>query len=524
MESQVLKVREAFEKIAELIATKYDELLENNADGVTADNVMDAVDTNWYNNGSQNVELTVGYGYMRIRTHFLGKVQPNMQSNEETYTWYERLSATERLATINGNQSRLHMLAFNTYVYTLTNTVRASADIHKSGLYNGAGNGIITITFDQSDLRSEEEKVKKVIDCLMELCKIKTDFKNVPEILAEYDNLKMELEWTVSRSKKTPENGLAAKIRETRNKDYDQNVIEEQINEYQNKIGNMLSARTWGWEIEAPNPGSDVSTPMGVEAGSDGSVQSYDRDAYEDCECECGDCTYHECDCGNCDDYNDSPDHCGDPDYCASAIGVEYRTIGGIPRAQHPGMLQLLNQIGDTEKNETAGTHIHVYAKDLSAEQVGVVLGGYALTQKIWDVIAGRNVEDDDRCKTYANLIPEAAIAYTIRSKKLQHVGKFTAINTQHIASDRGTLEFRQMNCNFDYKRITFMAWMARGLVEIAKRGAKIDEFFKIKNIHDFVELYAKHGYMLDKETDKIENPVGSRYNQSRNRIEVASV
>ena len=315
------------------------------------------------------------------------------------------------------------------------------------------------------------------------------------------------------------DNGLSHKINGNRNREINEEIVEEQIQKWQGEIQNMLVARTWGWEIEAPNPG-DTTVPAGVERGSDGSVESFDTD-YDDCECGCSECTYHECDCDDCENRNDDPQHCRYDD-CHSASSYEFRTTGGIPRALHPGMRKLLEQIKDTEKNETAGTHIHVYARDLEAYQVGVVLGAYALTQRVWDVIAGRNVETDRRCKQYADLVPGEAVSYTLRHKALYSVGKFNAVNTLHVTTDRGTLEFRQMNCNFDFNRITFYAWMVRGLVEVAKRGATITEFFNITDIEGFIKLYAKYGFTTFKEIDEVEDPVGSRYNQTRNRIVVA--
>jgi hypothetical protein len=131
-------------------------------------------------------------------------------------------------------------------------------------------------------------------------------------------------------------------------------------------------------------------------------------------------------------------------------------------------------------------------------------------------VLAGRNAEDDQRCRTYANVIPAENVSYTLRNKKLQPVGKFTAINTLNVTSDRGTLEFRQMNCNYDFKRISLMAFMARGLVEVAKRGAKLAEFIHITDLDGLIKLYKSYGYTYETETETIENPHGSRYNQSR--------
>jgi hypothetical protein len=316
------------------------------------------------------------------------------------------------------------------------------------------------------------------------------------------------------------DSGLAAKINANRDKKVDVAEVEEQIQKWQVEIQNMLVARTWGWEVEAPNPGSDVVVPAGVEQGSDGSVESYESD-HEDCECSCSDCTYHECSCDNCDSYNDDPQHCGYDD-CVSCSSYEYRTTGGIPRALHPGLSKLLEQIKDTEKNVSAGTHVHVYARDLEAYQIGIVLGAYALTQRVWDVIAGRDVENDGRCRQYSDLVPGESVSHTLRRKVLYHVGKFNAVNTQHVTTERGTLEFRQMNCNFDFNRITFFAWMVRGLVEVAKRGATITEFFNITDIEGFIKLYAKYGFTTFKETEVVDDPMGSRYNQSRNRIVTA--
>ena len=361
------------------------------------------------------------------------------------------------------------------------------------------------------------DQVKTALEVIIDT---KPSVEDIQSALREYNSY---LEAYTER-KVVEDNGLSAKIKEQRQKKIDTEAIESQIQEYQTQVSNMLVARTWGWEVEAPYPGDDYTVPAGVEAGSDGSVVSYEADDdYSECECGCRDCTYHECDCDDCNNYNDDPQHCGDYDCRGSGeVSVEFRTTGGINRAQHPGLRKLLDQIHNTEKNETAGTHIHVYAKDLSAEQIAVVLGAYAINSRIWDVIAGRNEDDDEKCRQYAGPIPADRIAGTLRYNKLYHVGKFTAVNTHHVTTDRGTLEFRQMNCNFDYNRITFMAWMARGLVETAKRGVKIHEFFAVKDIHDLIEVYAKYDYTLTSETHEIDDPVGSRYNQSRNRINVA--
>lgn len=370
---------------------------------------------------------------------------------------------------------------------------------------------------------ADSAELQKTLEYLMESMTFNVEFLQMG--LSSYNHTLRQYKEHYDRENrlKGSGEGLSKKIQERMNQDFTAAqwmAIEDEIQTYQTKIGNHIVSRTWGWEIEAPNPGSNVRTPMGVEAGSDGSVESYETDS-SDCECDCRDCTYHECSCENCSDYNDSPEHCSGSS-CSNVTSYEFRTTGGITRALHPGLRMLLDQIKDTEKNETAGTHIHVFAKDLTAKQIGTVLAGYAITQRIWDVICSRNVNDDNRCETYANHIPVEQISATLRTDTLYHVGKFTAINTYHAANERGTLEFRQMDCNFSFDRITFMAWMARGLIQAVKNGAQITDFFAIKTITDFVEIYAKYGFTFEEETAEVEDPYGSRYRQVTRTFQVA--
>jgi hypothetical protein len=57
---------------------------------------------------------------------------------------------------------------------------------------------------------------------------------------------------------------------------------------------------------------------------------------------------------------------------------------------------------------------------------------------------------------------------------------------------------------------------MVRVLVEVAKRGAKLNEFMHITDINGLIKVYAKYGFKYESETESIDNPQGSRYNQSR--------
>jgi hypothetical protein len=459
------------------------------------------IDVNSYDDSAMEVAMS------KVGLKFAEKDKISMYaSNGITFFFH-----TDALGTYmqDGHKNRLLTICNIAFIKGLVNSVQNAGDRDQSLIVReyGSKTGLSVDGFN-----SYRRMLKVVVDLKLDTESIKKAIEVYNENVANVDHQR-KLE-----NKKDLSTGISKLIGISRETPVDKEIVEAQIQVWQSEIENTITARTWGWEVEAPNPDKSTRVPAGVEAGSDGSVESYESD-HDDCECDCSDCTYHECDCDNCDNRNDDPEHCGDDEYCVSGNPTEYRTVGGLIRSQHPGLKELLDQISDSEKNETAGTHIHVYAADLNAKQIAVVLAGYAITQNVWDVIAGRNTMDDPRCKTYAGELPGSEISVSFKEDKLRHVGKFYAVNTYNVTTERGTLEFRQMDCNFDFNRITLMAWMARGLVEIAKRGAKVSDFVGIKDINGFVELYAKFGYTTVKETDEIMNPLGSRYNQERTRL-----
>jgi hypothetical protein len=66
-----------------------------------------------------------------------------------------------------------------------------------------------------------------------------------------------------------------------------------------------------------------------------------------------------------------------------------------------------------------------------------------------------------------------------------------------------------------DSKLISVWAWLVRGLVEVAKRGATFAHFKECKTIHDMLAVYAKFNF-----TPESENPglviVGSKSDEER--------
>jgi hypothetical protein len=280
-------------------------------------------------------------------------------------------------------------------------------------------------------------------------------------------------------------------------------VIESQIQEMMKQLpSNGLVSRTWGFEIESPDcKGVEALPGSGIDKGDDGSLRSYEGN--DECECGCRDCTYHECDCDNCDSYNDSPDHCGD-DECTTAESAEFRSTGGIQRVKHNGMYDLCQKLkdNDAEMNDSAGTHVHVFAADLTTHQVGNVMATYKRLENLFARLSGR---DDVQ---YARRVAVEHVRNAIKaSQPSLKPDKPRAVNVSNLFNDRGTIEFRQMDCNYDADRITFFAWMVRGLVETAKRGATFSSFLNVKDIYDVVNVFAKFNYFIQSENPGLAVP-----------------
>lgn len=293
------------------------------------------------------------------------------------------------------------------------------------------------------------------------------------------------------------ETGLNKLLEEGPSGDRDWKILmESQIVDLQKQLpSNALVSRTWGFEVESPDcKGVEPLLNSGIEKGDDGSLRSYESN--DECDCDCRECTYHSCDCDNCSDYNEDPDHCGD-DSCSTAESAEYRTIGGVQRSRHNGLYHLCERLNaeDAEMNDTAGTHIHVYGQDLTTNQVGQVLAIYKRLENLFDVICGRENTG------YARRIVVEHVRVALRkSYPVLELDKPRAVNVSQLINGRGTIEFRQMDCNYNADRITLFAWMVRGIVTAAQRGATIAAFASVQSYFDLVVALGKYNYFLANE------------------------
>jgi hypothetical protein len=377
-------------------------------------------------------------------------------------------------------------------------TMKAAAD--KIGLiYNvNVRNGNIIFSQDETSMIAGSELLEDInfYYMLKQLSVIEITRENLIRGISTYND------WLASYSRQLRNNSIPEAKNTGIEKVFEQapkpeaELILAQLDEAIKLLpSNGLTARTWGFEIEVPD--AKNVTPRfnsGIEKGEDGSLRSYEGN--DECECGCSDCVFHSCDCDNCTDYNDDPSHCGDSD-CQTADMAEFRTVGGVQRAHHNGMYQLCKELNENnaEMNDTAGTHIHVYAQDLTTHQVGQVMAIYKYIEGIVSPIAGRyNVNYAGKVRT-----DHVAAALKRKDPKLNNV-KQVAVNVMHLLGGRGTIEFRQMDCNLNANKITFWAWLVRGLVETAKRGASLKDFKKVQDLNDVIDVLGKFEFFIQNE------------------------
>ena len=323
----------------------------------------------------------------------------------------------------------------------------------------------------------------------------------------DYNKLLKELEDLLQVNPNGSKRGLAEYYENKPGKPFadadTKQVVEDQIDAaYLAMPSNGLTSRTWGFELEIADA-KGVDAPFNIDKGEDGSLRSYETSG--DCECDCDDCSYHDCDCDYCDSQNTDPEHCNNS-YCSSADMAEFRSKNGISRLKHAGLFKLCKSLAaeDAEVNDSCGVHIHVYSADLKPEHVANVLASYKWLENIMAIVAER----DDT--SYARRLQVADILTAMRKKEFTGQ-KSMAVNVMHmgIGGTRGTIEFRQMLGNYNAERITFWAWLVRGLVETAKRGAKFHDFKGAEDINGIIAVYAKFNYYLHDEGTQLLIPGG---------------
>jgi hypothetical protein len=431
-------------------------------------------------------------------------VAPDMPVVTRTQNW--QLETTEVLEILSGidwlKANRLNMITWMSYVYELSQAETREMAGYSFSNRNYKTLDISSMRYEVLSGRSELDLVNRIDNSrMLKSLRLMRDIKITKDSYVKavgfYNAMIQDLE---THTKRGTASGMRAMFekRPERMEASARMAVKESAIDLFDKIKNGLSSRTWGFEIEVPDA-KGVDAPRGIEKGNDGSLRS---ENHEDCECDCNECAYHECNCDICEYGSDDPQHCGD-DYCAgSADSAEYRSTGGIQRVLHVGMIELCDKLveEDAEINSSAGTHIHVYAQDLSTNQVGQVLATYHwLYNNIFWPIAGR---DNNQ---YAKPLNINDIANALRRHNpTLRAEKPLVVNVTNLLNGRGTIEFRHQNCNLDSKLISVWAWLVRGLVEVAKRGAKFTDFKKCVSLADMIAVYAKFNFTPESENPKL--------------------
>ena len=417
-------------------------------------------------------------------------------------TWrnLDKESAAQNLQMLYAN--KYNYIMFSAYTYAANNWERETADTSCVGM---------TTTFIRINVQDaiDQNVLHERLTQLSEINITKDDLKRAVERWELYK----EYYTTQIHRKSTNDEGISKFVNKLRGEQpIDHDEIRDQFAKLSSELkGNWLTARTWGFEVEVPDAkGVNVNSESGIEKGEDGSLRSYEGN--DECECDCDDCCYHECDCEYCSTGSSDPDHCGSS-YCTQCDSAEFRTTGGIQRGIHSGLVKLSDDLitAEAENNDTAGVHIHVYAADLNMQQVAQVVAIYAITSNVLSIVARR-----ENVNYAMNISMDKLSRVLDKTNPKLYNEKPIAVNLMHLPN-RGTIEFRQMACNFDWREITVWAALVRGIVNAAKRGATYRDFKQVNDLNEMFSRIAKFNHEIGNEnaeeliygsrTDKAETP-----------------
>lgn len=256
--------------------------------------------------------------------------------------------------------------------------------------------------------------------------------------------------------------------------------------------------RPWGFEIEAPQgwkiPYSDI--PSELNATTDGSVHSEISYAPDECECDCEECD-HSCDCDNCDirnGYNEL-EHCGSAE-CQPGYN-EFSSEGPLRESLPDSLVNLCKLLDGTEQNDSAGVHVHVEAKDLNCLEISRVLRIYANLTPLMTAIAGRTSErmaadmnSEQGKDTIENLYNSGTTRW--QDVRMYNYHRYQAVNVTALPK-YGTLEFRQMACNFDAKQVASWGRLHRGLISAVKAGLRPFETESVETLADYLRILSRY-------------------------------
>lgn len=294
----------------------------------------------------------------------------------------------------------------------------------------------------------------------------------------------------------------------------------------------FASSRSWGIEIESGGA-RGIEAPKGWRRKGDGSLRSAWRGWVNDGslgeimlpgqevfirpdECPSGeDHTYELYDadrgyylnplrpnangnppCGRCDTYamqEAGPAPIGHVFQEGSDDRAEF--VSPILRSMHSnGLESLLSEVIRQPQNDTAGVHVHVEARDLTAKQLGSLVYGYDRIEGLIESSYRRTKRD--YCKLRETSEQMNILKKSKSVSKLSEVPRgerYVTLNLQALDA-HGTVEFRAMGNVYEYEYLVRWAMFCREMVNVAKAGVTPKEWNAIESWADVTALFAKYG------------------------------
>ena len=306
-----------------------------------------------------------------------------------------------------------------------------------------------------------------------------------------------------------------------------------------------LSSRTWGIEIEAVDI-AGVKTPEYWQLKGDGSLRNlgvasipsrtkpaeevgttnsvpantpprepnrddHDEDCgyYEDMsEDDFGDDVPGECNCGYADEYEAYRVAFREYVRIHGNSFAEQRDIRSdtgewnspVLRSYHSrGLKYITDQIEGRNTNDSAGVHVHVGAKDLTASQAIQLSIIYTALEPLFESEYRRG-NTRSYCKSPD--VPELINRFNalrsvkkagLKASDMRFSSRYWTVNLAALAS-HNTIEFRAMGSVYNYDHLVRWAYFCRELVNIAKANVPQSAWSKVRTIEDLVSLFAKYG------------------------------
>jgi hypothetical protein len=253
----------------------------------------------------------------------------------------------------------------------------------------------------------------------------------------------------------------------------------------------VKSSRTWGIEVESGGA-RGIGAPEYWDRKGDGSLYS----AYSDSE----------------DDYSefDDDDSRGD---CAEFVSPILHSF------HSRGLKEVVEKLATQPQNDSAGVHVHVGAKDLTARQIGGLVFAYEMIEplietsyrrenreycknrRIDETMAILKASKSTKYKTYNEWSNSDEYDHSSDSSYSRNDGghyipagdRYVSLNL-HALDAHKTVEFRAMGPVYEYEHLIKWAHFCREMVNLAAKNVPSREWSAVRSFDDVKIIFAKYG------------------------------